>query len=100
VSRVLTWHPSAQLISLFYLASNYEQIGLKFKLFAAEVLFNKGLSQLYLGYPQEAMYDLEEARKEKVTEEHDVIDEAIRDRGEGYTVFSIVCRPFMKGAPS
>ncbi|KAF8839437.1 hypothetical protein BDN67DRAFT_905562 [Paxillus ammoniavirescens] len=70
-------------------AINYEQIGLKFKLYAAEVLFNKGLSQLYLGYPQEAMYDLEEARKEKVTEEHDVIDEAIRDRGEGYTVFSI-----------
>ena len=25
-----------------------------------------------------------------MTEEHSVIDEAIRDRGEGYTVFSIV----------
>lgn len=33
--------------------------------------------------------DMDEALKEKVTEEHKVIDEAIRDKGEGYTVFSI-----------
>jgi hypothetical protein len=32
---------------------------------------------------------MEEARREKVTEEHTVIDDAIQDRGEGYTVFSI-----------
>jgi len=36
------------------------------------------------------MRDLESARQEKVTEEHNVIDDAIADRGEGYTVFSIV----------
>lgn len=36
------------------------------------------------------MRDLESARLEKVTEEHNVIDDAIADRGEGYTVFSIV----------
>jgi len=36
------------------------------------------------------MRDLESARQEKVTEEHGVIDDAIADRGEGYTVFSIV----------
>lgn len=36
------------------------------------------------------MGDLEKARTEKVTEEHGVIDDAIADRGEGYTVFSIV----------
>ncbi|KAI6148453.1 hypothetical protein BKA82DRAFT_992248 [Pisolithus tinctorius] len=35
------------------------------------------------------MNDLEQARKEKVTTEHDVIDDAIRDRGERYIVFSI-----------
>lgn len=68
---------------------NYEQLGLTFKLFSAEVLFNRGLSQLYLGYTREGMNDLEEAGKEKVTTEHDVIDDAIRDRGERYTVFSI-----------
>jgi hypothetical protein len=32
---------------------------------------------------------MEEARREKATSEHAVIDDAIQDRGEGYTVFSI-----------
>ena len=36
------------------------------------------------------MEDLQGASRLKVTDEHGVIDEAIRDRGEGYTVFSIV----------
>lgn len=79
--------------------SNYEQIGLKFKLFSAEVLFNKGLTEMYLGYPEGGMADMQESSRQKVTEEHGVIDEAIRDRGEGYTVFSIVrdplCSPFV-----
>jgi hypothetical protein len=39
---------------------------------------------------QEGLADMEEARREKATEEHNVIDDAIQDRGEGYTVFSIV----------
>ena len=43
-----------------------------------------------LGNEAEGLQDMEEARKEKVTEEHKVIDEAIRDRGDDYTVFSIV----------
>ncbi|KAI6125538.1 hypothetical protein EV401DRAFT_1080486 [Pisolithus croceorrhizus] len=68
---------------------NYEQLGLKFKLFSAEVLFNRGLSQLYLGYTRRAMNDLEQAGKEKSTTEHEIIDHAIRDRGERYTIFSV-----------
>ena len=36
------------------------------------------------------MADLAEASADKVTTEHGVIDEAIQDRGQGYTVFSIV----------
>jgi len=68
---------------------NYEQLGLKFKLFSAEVMFNKGLSQIYLGRLQAGMADMEEASRNKATDEHNVIDDAIRDRGEGYTVFSI-----------
>ncbi|KAJ1301007.1 hypothetical protein OPQ81_003430 [Rhizoctonia solani] len=55
-------------------AINYEQIGLKFRLYTAEILFNRGLCLLNL---------------EKSTPEHDVIDDAIREQGEGYTVFSI-----------
>ncbi|TFK45571.1 hypothetical protein OE88DRAFT_1669075 [Heliocybe sulcata] len=70
-------------------AINYEQIGLKFKLFSAEVLFNKGLSQIYMGRVAEGLQDMEDARREKATAEHNVIDDAIQDRGEGYTVFSI-----------
>jgi hypothetical protein len=74
-------------------SSNYEQLGLQFRLYSAEVLFNKGLSLIYMGRIQQGLADMEEARKEKATEEHNVIDDAISERGEGYTVFSIV-RPF------
>ena len=49
-----------------------------------------GLSLIYLGQLQEGMAELADATRQQVTEEHSVIDEAIRDRGEGYTVFSIV----------
>jgi neutrophil factor 2 len=67
----------------------YQQLGLKFILFAAEILFNKGLSQIYQGRAEQGMADLLAAQSIKATEEHDVIDEAIQNRGEGYTVFSI-----------
>ncbi|KAJ7128987.1 NADPH oxidase regulator NoxR [Mycena crocata] len=70
-------------------AINYEQLGLKFRLFSAEVLFNQGLSLIYLGRMDEGLADMEEAKRVKATDEHNVIDDAIQDRGEGYTVFSI-----------
>ncbi|KAJ7502895.1 NADPH oxidase regulator NoxR [Mycena galericulata] len=70
-------------------AINYEQLGLKFRLFSAEVLFNQGLSLIYLGRVEEGLADMEEAKRVKATDEHNVIDDAIQDRGEGYTVFSI-----------
>lgn len=68
---------------------NYTQLGLAFKLYSAEVLFNKGLALIYLGRMEEGMAEFQDATRQKATEEHGVIDEAIRDRGEGYTVFSI-----------
>ncbi len=43
-----------------------------------------------MGRAQEGLADMEEARRDKATDEHNVIDDAIQDRGEGYTVFSIV----------
>ncbi|KAJ7350408.1 NADPH oxidase regulator NoxR [Mycena albidolilacea] len=70
-------------------AINYEQLGLKFRLFSAEVLFNQGLSLIYMGRMEEGLADMEEAKRVKATDEHNVIDDAIVDRGEGYTVFSI-----------
>jgi len=39
---------------------------------------------------EEGLQDMQEAKREKATDEHNVIDDAIADRGEGYTVFSIV----------
>ena len=71
---------------------NYESLGLKFKLFFAEVLFNRGLTQIHMDHVQEGLADMQDAQGEKATEEHGVIDHAIQDRGEGCTVFSIVSR--------
>ncbi|KAJ9299899.1 hypothetical protein DTO271G3_2783 [Paecilomyces variotii] len=79
--------------TLLYLRGNtsidYEQLGLKFKLFSCEVLFNRGLCYIYLQQEAPGLQDLEYAAKEKVTPDHNVIDEAIREKAEGYTVFSI-----------
>ncbi|KAB2580302.1 Phox/Bem1p [Lasiodiplodia theobromae] len=79
--------------TLLYLRGNnnidYEQLGLKFKLYSCEVLFNRGLCYIYLQQRDAGMQDLSFAAKEKVVPDHDVIDEAIREDAEGYTVFSI-----------
>ncbi|KAJ7355201.1 NADPH oxidase regulator NoxR [Mycena albidolilacea] len=68
---------------------NYEQLGLEFRLYSAEVLFNQGLSLISMGRTEEGLADLEEARRAKATDEHNVIDEAIAERGKDFTVFSI-----------
>jgi len=44
-------------------AINYEQLGLKFKLYSSEVLFNKGLSQIYMGREDEGIRDMTDASK-------------------------------------
>jgi neutrophil factor 2 len=69
--------------------SNYEQLGLTFRLFSAEIYFNIGLTKIYIGQIESGMADLLEAQKEKQVPEHEVIDDAIRDTGRDYTVFSI-----------
>ncbi|ORZ17651.1 hypothetical protein BCR42DRAFT_412238 [Absidia repens] len=68
---------------------NYQQLGLAFRLYSCEVLFNRGICRLYLGKIDAGLTDLYHAQKSKMTEEHDVIDQAVRDRGKGYSVFSI-----------
>lgn len=45
---------------------------------------------IYLGRMEAGLADMGVAQQEKATDEHNVIDDAIRDRGDGYTVFSIV----------
>jgi len=79
--------------TLLYLRGNnhidYEQLGLKFKLHSCEVLFNRGLCYIYLQQKDAGMQDLIFAAREKAVPDHDVIEEAIKEQAEGYTVFSI-----------
>ncbi|KAI9833661.1 MAG: hypothetical protein M1826_006752 [Phylliscum demangeonii] len=79
--------------TLLYLRGNtvidYEQLGLKFKLYSCEVLFNRGLCYIYLQQKEDGLQDLTFAAQEKFVDDHNVIDEAILEEAEGYTVFSI-----------
>lgn len=79
--------------TLLYLRGNnaidYEQLGLKFKLYSCEALFNRGLCYVYLQQKEAGLQDLKFAAREKVVPDHDVIEEAIKEEAEGYTVFSI-----------
>lgn len=72
--------------TLLYLRGNtlidYSQLGLLFKLYSCEVLFNRGLCYIYLEQMKSGMMDLEYAIKEKVVEDHNVIDDAIRDEAK------------------
>ncbi|SCV68726.1 BQ2448_847 [Microbotryum intermedium] len=76
-----------------YMRSNeiidYEQIGLDFRLYACEILFNRGLSAIRNGQYDLGMRDLEEAAKRKQESQHFVIEDAISDQAEGCTIFSI-----------
>lgn len=72
--------------TLLYLRGNnmidYCQLGLMFKLYSCEVLFNRGLCYIYLQQKEAGMHDFSFAVKEKVVEDHNVIDEAIKDEAE------------------
>lgn len=72
--------------TLLYLRGNqvidYAQLGLLFKLYSCEVLFNRGLCYIYLQQIEAGMQDLSYAAKEKVVEDHNVIDEAIKENAE------------------
>ncbi|KAG8859707.1 hypothetical protein FRB96_004281 [Tulasnella sp. 330] len=68
---------------------NYEQLGLKYKLHSAAVLFNQGITMINLGNPDRGMQLLKDALALRAIDDHDVIADAIQDRGDGYTVFCI-----------
>ena len=72
--------------TLLYLRGNtvidYDQLGLKFKLYSCEVLFNRGLCYIYMQQKDEGLLDFSYAVKEKAVEDHNVIDEAIQDEAE------------------
>ena len=72
--------------TLLYLRGNtyidYEQLGLKFRLYSCEVLFNRGLCYMYLQQDAAGLQDFEYAVREKMTPDHEVIDDAIREKAE------------------
>lgn len=72
--------------TLLYLRGNnmidYSQLGLAFRLYSCEVLFNRGLCYIYLQQIEAGMQDFSFAVKEKVVEDHNVIDDAIREQAE------------------
>ncbi|GAA96970.1 uncharacterized protein L969DRAFT_90378 [Mixia osmundae IAM 14324] len=68
---------------------DYTQLGLQFRLCSCEVLFNTALCLLATRREQEGMGMLRKAAMEKQTDDHAVIDEAISDGADGYTVFSV-----------
>jgi len=68
---------------------NYTQLGLAFKIHSAEILFNIGLTKIYLGQTAAGMIDLRKAQEEKMIPEHSFIDDAVSDRGRGCIVFTV-----------
>lgn len=79
--------------ALEYLRGNtlidYKQLGLDYKLFSCEALYNRGLCYLFMNNEDAGMADLDAAQAEKQTPDHDIIDEAIQQGIEGLSVFSL-----------
>ncbi|KAF9433643.1 hypothetical protein BGZ76_009175 [Entomortierella beljakovae] len=79
--------------SFLYLRGNmvidYTQLGLDFKLFSCQVLYNRALCYIEIGEMDLAMTDLWRASREKQTPEHDMLDQALRDKGRDCTVFTV-----------
>lgn len=68
---------------------DYTQLGLDFKLYSCQVLFNRALCYLELGEHDLAMTDMWRATREKQTKAHDMLDQALRDKGQDCTVFTV-----------
>jgi hypothetical protein len=68
---------------------DYTQLGLDFKLYSCQVLFNRGLCYIELGEMDLGMTDLWRATREKQTKAHDILDQALQDRGQDCTVFTV-----------
>lgn len=58
---------------------NYQQLGLEYKLYSCEIMYNRALSYIYSGQMTVGIYDLGFAVKEKrYIAEHGILDEALR----------------------
>ncbi|CAO3597429.1 unnamed protein product [Absidia cylindrospora] len=71
-------------------AINYRQLGLDFTLYACEILYNRGMCQIYLDNEECGMADLNQAQQLKMNDQHRIIDQATRDRERStFGVYSI-----------
>lgn len=79
--------------TILYLRGNqfidYLQLGLDFKLYSCEVLYNRSLCYFKLGSAAEGMNDLLAAIKEKKVPEHDRINRAVDDKGKTFELFRL-----------
>ncbi|KAF5094448.1 hypothetical protein D0Z00_003530 [Geotrichum galactomycetum] len=58
---------------------NYQQLGLEYKLYSCEIMYNRALSYIYSGQMTVGIYDLGFAIKEKrYIAEHRILEEALR----------------------
>ncbi|ORZ25684.1 hypothetical protein BCR42DRAFT_445434 [Absidia repens] len=71
-------------------AINYRQLGLDFTLYACEILYNRGMCQIYLDNAERGMADLNQAQQLKMNDQHRIIDQATHDRERStFGVYSI-----------
>ncbi|PWA03485.1 hypothetical protein BB558_000358 [Smittium angustum] len=79
--------------SFLYLRGNdyidYSQIGLNYKIFACEVLYNRALCQFCLGDIKDAQKDLKSALSLKSKDRHNWIDKALASNGVDCPLFCI-----------
>lgn len=77
--------------TLLYLRGNqsidYLQLGLDFKLYSCEVLFNRGVCYFKLGSDAEGMNDLLAAANEKQLPHHERISRGIDDKSQPFELF-------------
>ncbi|KAG0369703.1 hypothetical protein BGZ54_009129 [Gamsiella multidivaricata] len=88
-ARALTCFHDAYLYLRGNMVIDYTQLGLDFKLYSCQVLFNRALCYIELGEMDLAMTDLWRASREKQTKAHDILDQALRDKGRDCTVFTV-----------
>ncbi|KAG0324263.1 hypothetical protein BG004_003506, partial [Podila humilis] len=88
-AKALTCFHDAYLYLRGNMVIDYTQLGLDFKLYSCQVLFNRALCYIELGEMDLGMTDLWKATREKQTKAHDLLDQALRDKGQDCTVFTL-----------
>ncbi|KAJ1653173.1 hypothetical protein IWQ61_006650 [Dispira simplex] len=79
--------------ALLYLRGNlfidYTQIGLDYKLYSCDVLYNRGLCQFELGDKPGGMNDLLAAQQDRKEKRHNIISRAIDNAGVGCPLIAV-----------